>query len=913
MDPDLEPATSADPVVADIELLGGLLAGTVSRHAGSGMTELVDRVRALGAAGESGLRQLEAVIAELDTDTITTLVRALAADFHLTTIAEQVHRADELAARARTYRGSVRHTVIDLLAAGVSRDELIALLTRMEVRPVFTAHPTEAKRRSVLSKRLAIAGLLERRNDPRIDPYDRRRVTRRMEELVDLLWETDEVRERRPTPQDEAANNFFFLGTLARQVLPLLADDLAVLAEEQGLPLPDRLAPVRFGTWVGGDRDGNPNVTPPVTLEVLGQQVEHAVAVLVEGVDRLIDELSTSSRIVAPTPELEDFLEASRATLPEVHARWGELNRAEPLRLACSCIRERLVNTTVRVRTGVSHRPGRDYRCTEGLLDDIEVVLRAVSDRSGGEVVAGPVRRYLRVAASVGLVMATMDLREHAQRHHDALAVIVDGTGESEVPYASLDRATRTEFLVAELGRRRPLLPRAVAAPEGAAEVLGVFDAAREALERYGDEAIESYIISMTRGVDDVLAAVVLAREAGLVDLRAGVARLGFVPLLETIDELRAAGPLLDELLSVPGYRRLVGLRGDEQEVMVGYSDSNKLGGITTSTWETRRAQQALRDVAERHGVRLRLFHGRGGTVGRGGGPTGAAILAQPFGTLDGEIKITEQGEVVSDKYANPALGRRNLELVVSSTLRASLLHRTSDHPTEVLDRWYEVMELVSVAAHGAYRDLVEDPDLVRYFLTSTPVEVLGNLNIGSRPARRATESDAGLGDLRAIPWVFGWTQSRQIVPGWFGLGTGLEAARSAGHEATLGQMLAEWHFFPMFLSNVEMALAKTDLAVARCYVERLVDPALRHVFDTICAEHDRTRAELLAVLGATRLLEGHPLLRRTLEVRDRNLTALNLIQVELLDRTRRGGDGEEERALLLTVNAMAGGLRNTG
>ena len=906
---------------ASVRQLGQLLGEALTRHEGAELLELVERIRALARRPEDD--ELHAQLEQVDDATAVRLARAFTAYFQLVNITEQLHRWREIAEADEGPLAATARRLAEALDQGsIDRELITDVLDRLEYRPVFTAHPTEASRRSVLELLRKIADAVAALEDPRRSPAETPHLERRLAELVDLLWQTDELRVVRPEPKDEARTATFYLQSLAAQVVPDLLQELDRVLASLGVELPTTARPLRFGSWAGGDRDGNPNVTPTVTLDVLALQHDFGLRTLIAGVEDLLTEMSASTRVVAVTDDLEASLAQDAEALPITHAATARYNAEEPYRLKLTYVRVRLQRTRDRLADGTPHEPGRDYLGLDELLGDLTLVRDSMltgGDRLTGD---GGILRLIRTATAMGLGLATLDVREHSDKHHAALAALFDRLGELPTRYGELARPDRIALLSTEMASRRPLLgSNRFDLPAPAVASLELLGSIRAALDAYGPDVIETYIVSMTHDVDDVYAVVVLAREAGLVDLGSDTvpasARIGFAPLFETVAELEAAGPLLEAMLTDPAYRRVVAARGDVQEIMLGYSDSSKDAGIAASQWQVHQAQRGLRDIARRHGVVLRLFHGRGGSVGRGGGPTGAAIVAQPNGSLDGPIKITEQGEVISGKYTLPGLGRWNLEVGLAATLEAAVLHRRSLLPTEVLAGWNATMDLVADAGQAAYRRLVRDPGLVPFFVAATPVNELGKMNIGSRPAKRPGGA-GGLDDLRAIPWVFGWTQSRIILPGWFGVGSGLAAAREDGRAEVLQHMYGSWPFFQTFLSNVQMTLAKTDLTIAARYVATLVPEDSAGLFEVIKAEHARTVSEILAVTGQRQLLESAPVLRRSLELRDSYLAPLHALQTALLARARTlpedaPQDTDLQRALLLTINGIAAGLRNTG
>ena len=856
---------------SDVRKLGELLGETLVRQEGAGLLALVESVRK--AVREGGG---EEILSDLSVEDSVQLVRAFSTYFHLANVAEQVHRARVLHDEREASGSWISRAVDRIIQAQqsgheITEEDLQKWMDEFSVRPVFTAHPTEAARRSVLSKLGTIAQLL--------DDNKSSLQERGLAETVDLLWQTDELRLGRPEPLDEAVNALYYLDDLFSMTVPDVLDDFARELSRLGVTISPTARPLSFGTWIGGDRDGNPNITAAITRDAITLQIGHFIRAMLAALDPLRQALSVSTRIAGASQDLQDSVARDLDNLPEIEARFRRLNVEEPYRLKATAIRHRLILTQRRHAANAPHQEGRDYENTAELLADLILMRDSLLAHKGELIAHGLLERVIRSVSTFGLTHATMDIREHSDAHHHALAQL-------EANPDSVDAQAQN--------------------------TIDTFKTINDLIIKFGPEVIETYIISMTKTHTDVLAAVEIATYAGLVV--GGHSKVGFAPLLETVAELRAADTILDLLLSDPKYREIVKSRHDVQEVMLGYSDSNKDAGIATSQWEIHKAQRKLRDVAIKHGVKLRLFHGRGGSVGRGGGPTYDALIALPWGSIDGQVKMTEQGEVISDKYALPALARENVELTLAAALEATVLNRAPRQSPEDLAKWSTCMDLVSDNAFARYRELVDHPDLPAYFYTSTPVEQLGDLFLGSRPSRRP-DAASGLGSLRAIPWVFGWTQSRQIVPGWFGVGSGLKAARTAGQLPVLTGMLKDWHFFRTFISNVEMTLAKTDLIMAGKYVDRLVDPSLHHFLKTIQEEFDLTVSEIMLLTQKDEILGDQPILARTLGVRDAYLAPLHLLQISLLERVRKGDspDSTIRRALLLTINGVAAGLRNTG
>ncbi len=875
----------------DVRKLADLLGETLVRQEGPELLNLVESVRLAVREGKA-----EQLLSDLSVDKTASLVRAFSTYFNLANVAEQVDRVKVLAKEKHSSGSWISQAVTNIEKSLNNKEfssaDLQNWLSNFSVRPVFTAHPTEAARRSVLSKLTTISELLDQ-------PEGEIRNTR-LAEAIDLIWQTDELRLGQPEPLDEAVNSLYYLDELFEFTVPEILDQFNKELKRIGVEIPLTSRPLSFGTWIGGDRDGNPFITAEVTKAAILLQNAHFTRTIIHLLDELRQALSISTKLAGVSKELLDSVAQDLELLPEIEKRFRRINVEEPYRLKATAIRHKLLITQARHRGALPHAPGRDYKDTAELLADFTIMRDSLLAHNGQLIAGGLLERLTRAITAFGLTHATMDIREHSDAHRKLLKQVI-GDFDTNKLSQSLDDSKNPDLSKLD---------------EGSKKTLSTFVAINDLIKRFGPEVIETYIISMTKSADDVIAAALIGKYAGLISLVPGneFAQIGFAPLLETVTELRSADLILENLLSNPQYRQIVNLRGNIQEVMLGYSDSNKDAGITTSQWEIHKAQRKLRDVAIKHGVKLRLFHGRGGSVGRGGGPTYDALIALPWGSIDGQIKMTEQGEVISDKYGLPALAKENLELTIAASLEATVLNRKPRQSTSALNSWDDCMDLISNAAFATYRNLVDQSDLPTYFYQSTPVEQLGNLFLGSRPSRRP-DANADLSSLRAIPWVFGWTQSRQIVPGWYGVGSGLKAAREAGKGDVLKELLENWHFFRTFISNVEMTIAKTDLEIARRYVDNLVDPKLHKIFDQIKSEFELTVSELLALTNKSEILGNQPILARTLAVRDTYLAPLQLLQVSLLKQVRNqtNPDPQLTRALLLTINGVAAGLRNTG
>ncbi|QZT65530.1 phosphoenolpyruvate carboxylase [Mycolicibacterium austroafricanum] len=910
---------ATEPMREDIRLLGAILGDTVREQNGDEVFDLIERARVEAfrvRRSEIDRADIAKLFDGVDVHLALPVIRAFTHFALLANVAEDIHRerrrAVHEAAGEPPQDSSLAATYLKLDSAELDAADVAGALAGALVSPVITAHPTETRRRTVFDTQHRITELMRLRLHGHTTA-EGRDIDRELRRHILTLWQTALIRLSRLKIQDEIETGLRYYAAAFFEVIPQVNAEVRTALQarwpEGGL-LEEPI--VRPGSWIGGDRDGNPNVTADVVRLATGSAAHTACAHYFAELTALEQELSMSARLVHISDQLATLADACH-----------EPARAdEPYRRALRVVHARLTATARQI---LDRQPeheldlGMDpYSAPGELLDDLDVIdasLRA----NGSAVLADDRLARLREAVRVfGFHLSGLDMRQNSDVHEEVVAELLEWAGVHP-DYASLGESERVEILAAELGTRRPLIGQDAELSELARKELDIVAAAARAVHVFGPQAVPNYVISMCQSVSDMLEAAILLKEAGLLDATSAhpYAPVGIVPLFETIDDLQHGAAILEAALDLPLYRSVVTARGGSQEVMLGYSDSNKDGGYLAANWALYRAELDLVESARRTGIRLRLFHGRGGTVGRGGGPSYDAILAQPPGAVQGSLRLTEQGEVIAAKYAEPRIARRNLETLLAATLEATLLD--VEGLGDAANPAYEVLDDLAARAQRAYAELVhETPGFVEYFKASTPVSEIGALNIGSRPTSR--KPTTSISDLRAIPWVLAWSQSRVMLPGWYGTGTAFEeyvgeGPGSAERLGVLQDLYRRWPFFATVLSNMAQVLAKSDLGLAYRYAELVEDEALRRrVFDKIADEHQRTIRMHELITGHDDLLADNPALARSVFNRFPYLEPLNHLQVELLRRYRSGDQDElVQRGILLTMSGLATALRNSG
>jgi phosphoenolpyruvate carboxylase len=914
----------------DIHLLGGLLGEAIKGLAGDEAFELVEEVRAASKdlredASPDHARQLRDRLGKLGLGDLRTLIRAFSVYFDLINLAEQQARVRAIRAHLREadpnrVDESPESALRQLRDRGIDADQVVEHLERALICPVFTAHPSEARRRTILEKLASIARQLDRLEDSQIVPRERERAIASIAEEVETLWLSDVIRDTRPTVEDEVRQS---LGVVMENLLEVVPRVYRSLETALGRIYPDREWQVppflRFGSWIGGDRDGHPGVSADTTAEAIRLQQVSLLEIYIKRMEDLWRRLSHSDRLGKSGPALRESLEDAFTLFPEVTGT-EPLEDHEPYRLKCSIIIAKLARTISFINENPSptwavEQPEAEpgiYLGRRELLEDLALITDDLAQAGAKATANGAIRDMIRLVEVFGVHLLTLDLRQHGARHTEALDEILKGAGVCP-NYARLTPDERFDLLAAELESTRPLIPAHLDYSPETTEVIRTFRTVSAILERQCPEAIDKYIISSTTNPAHLLEVLLLAREARLFRPVDGVSLVDIVPLFEALEPLQTASPIMERLLALPVYRRHLELRGNIQEVMIGYSDSSKESGSLQSAWALYRAQGDLIETGRNAGITMQMFHGRGGAIGRGGGPANRAILAQPRGTVDGRLRMTEQGEVIADRYGHPGIAERHLEQVIHAVLHTSFPGE-GDQPDP---SWTAILDRLAPAACRHYRDLIyDDPEFLDYFRQATPIEEIVQLKIGSRPSKRGKSTS--LDQLRAIPWVFSWMQCRHTLPGWYGFGGAIDEylRENPGDLATLQSMYSEWPFWRTFIDNTQMILAKADMTIARLYADLVDDQALAdRIYGRISDDYDQALGAIQRITGQDDLLGPMPILRRSIERRNPYVDPLSFIQLVLLKRLR-SGEGPPDDTLtgvLESINGIASGLKNTG